>query len=108
VVHEAVNQPIAREFYAFGIDGQGTSGRSLKMVKTRRENVKTKLEAKQFEGLTKDSLIGDLLYAAALGYFAANDVNLKLLNRLGPALSYRLPSFGTCSTRFTALVFPDR
>jgi len=51
-----------------------------------------------FDGLTKDSLIGDLLYAAALGYFAANDVNSKILNRIGPALSYRSPSFGTFST----------
>jgi len=56
------------------------------------------LETKQFDGLTKNNLIGDLLYAAALGYFVANDVNLKILNRVEPALSYRLPSFGTFST----------
>jgi len=95
---EGVNQPIAGEFYAFGIDGQGISEKSLETVTSRMASVKTKLEAKQFEGLTKDGLIGDLLSAAALGYFAANDVNLKILNRVGPALSYRLPSFGTFST----------
>jgi len=64
--HEAENKPIAGEFYAFGIDGQGISGKSLETVKSRMESLKTKLEAKQFEGLTKDGLIGDLLSSVIL------------------------------------------
>ncbi len=56
------------------------------------------LENQNFAGLTKDSLIGDMLYAAALSYFSANDVNLNLLNKTGPVTAYRLPSFGTFST----------
>jgi hypothetical protein len=39
-----------------------------------------------------------MLYAGALSYFAANDVNLKRLNRVGQVLAYRQPSFGTFST----------
>jgi len=39
-----------------------------------------------------------MLYAGVLSYFAANDINLKMVNHGGKALSYRLPSFGTFST----------
>jgi len=96
--HSANNKPIAGEFYAFGIDLQGISAKQLESVKTRMETVKTKLETQQFEGLTKDGIIGDLLYAGALSYFAANDLNLKMLNKGSPALAYRQPSAGTFST----------
>ena len=56
------------------------------------------MENQQFDGLTKDGLIGDMLYAGALSYFAANDMNLQMINKGKQALSYRLPSFGTFST----------
>ncbi|MCP4700691.1 MAG: sugar-binding protein, partial [Gammaproteobacteria bacterium] len=96
--HSAHNKPIAGEFYAFGLDLQGIGARQMEAAKERMETVKARLEARQFEGLTKDGIIGDMLYAAATGYFAANDVNLKLLNRAGKAIAYRQPSFGTFST----------
>jgi len=96
--HSANNKPIAGEFYAFGIDLQGISAKQLETVKNRMETVKTKLEAQQFEGLTKDGIIGDMLYAGALSYFAALDVNLKMLNNGKQALAYRQPSCGTFST----------
>ena len=92
--HSGNNKPIVGEFYAFGIDLQGISGKQLETVKNRMETVKTQLETQQFEGLTKDGIVEDMLYAGALSYFAANDVGLKVLNRAGEALSYRLPSFG--------------
>ncbi len=95
--HSANNKPIAGEFDAFGIDLQGIGVTQLSTVKTRIETLKTQLESQQFEGLTKDGIIGDMLYAGALNYFAANDVNLKMLNK-GEALAYRHPSFGTFST----------
>ncbi|MCP4695363.1 MAG: hypothetical protein GY862_00740, partial [Gammaproteobacteria bacterium] len=96
--HSAHNKPIAGEFYAFGLDLQGIGARQLEAVKERMESVKARLEARQFEGLTKDGIVGDMLYAAAIGYFAANDVNLHMLNRVGQVLAYRQPSFGTFST----------
>jgi hypothetical protein len=96
--HLAHNKPIAGEFYAFGIDGQGISAKQLETVKARMETVKTKLENQQFEGLTKDDLIGNMLHAGALSYFAANDAYLKMLNKGEQALAYRQPSFGTFST----------
>jgi hypothetical protein len=94
----AYDKPIAGEFYAIGIDSQGISAKQLETVKTRMETVKTQLKTKQFEGLTKDGVIGDMLYAGVLSYFAANDLNLKMINYSGKALGYRLPSFGTFST----------
>ena len=101
--HNAHNKPIVGEFYAFGIDLQGISAKQLETVKTRMESVKTKLEAQQFEGLTKDGIIGDMLYAGALSYFAANDVNLKMLNKGKQALAYRQPSAGTFSTNLNPI-----
>jgi len=101
--HSANNKPIVGEFYAFGIDLQGISAKQLETVKTRMESVKTKLEAQQFEGLTKDGIIGDMLYAGALSYFAANDVNLKMLNKGKQALAYRQPSAGTFSTNLNPI-----
>jgi len=101
--HSANNKPIAGEFYAFGIDLAGISAKQLETVKTRMETVKTKLESQQFEGLTKDGIIGDMLYAGALSYFAANDVNLKMLNKGKQALAYRQPSFGTFSTNLNPI-----
>jgi hypothetical protein len=94
----AYDKPIAGEFYAIGIDSQGISAKQLETVKTRMETTKTQLETKQFDGITKDALIGDMLYTGVLSYFAANDINLKMVNHGGKALSYRLPSFGTFST----------
>jgi len=101
--HSANNKPIAGEFYAFGIDLAGISAKQLETVKNRMETVKTKLEAQQFEGLTKDGIIGDMLYAGALSYFAANDVNLKILNRGEQAIAYRQPSCGTFSTNLNTI-----
>jgi uncharacterized protein YxjI len=101
--HNAHNKPIVGEFYAFGIDLQGISAKQLESVKTRMETVKTKLEAQQFDGLTKDGIIGDMLYAGALSYFAANDLNLKMLNKGDQALAYRQPSFGTFSTNLNPI-----
>jgi len=99
----AHNKPIVGEFYAFGIDLQGISAKQLETVKTRMETVKTKLEAQEFEGLTKDGIIGDMLYAGALSYFAANDLNLKMLNKGEQALAYRQPSAGTFSTNLNPI-----
>lgn len=94
----AYDKPIAGEFYAIGIDAHGIGAKQLEKVKARLETVKTKLENQQFGGLTKDSILGDILHAGILSYFAANDMNLKMVNRSGKVLSYRLPSFGTFST----------
>jgi len=96
--YQAKNKPIAGEFYAIGVDLQGINANQLETVKTRLESTKTQLENQDIAGLTKDGLIGDMLYAAALSYFSANDFNLNLLNKMGPVTSYRLPSFGTFST----------
>jgi len=44
-----------------------------------------------------------MLYAGALSYFAANDVNLKMLNKGKQALAYRQPSAGTFSTNLNPI-----
>jgi len=67
------------------------------------ETIKTKLENQQFEGLTKDDIIGDMLYAGALSDLVTNDANLKMLNQGEQALAYRQPSFGTFSTNLDTI-----
>jgi len=67
------------------------------------EMVKTQLETQQFDGLTKDEVVGEMLYAAATSYFAANDANLAMLNRIGETLAYRHPSFGTFATNLVPI-----
>ena len=90
--------PIAGEFYAFGIDLQGVTQKEATTVKERMEATKAKVEAEQFTNVTKDDFIGDILYMGALTYFAINDLNLKMINKGNLARAYRHPSFGTFST----------
>jgi hypothetical protein len=101
--HLANNKPIAGEFYAFGIDLQGISAKQLETVEEQLEIVKNQIEASQFDGVTKDGVIGEILYAGILSYFAANDATLEILNKADQALAYRQPSFGTFSTSLEPL-----
>lgn len=94
--------PIAGEFYAFGIDLQGVTQKELTTVKERMEATKAKMEAEQFADIKKDDVLGDILYTGALSYFAANDHNLKRINKGKQALAYRHPSFGTFSASLTS------
>jgi len=99
--HQAHNKPIAGEFYAFGVDIAGVSEEQLETLKANMEKVKSRLESKKFGMLTKDEILGDMLYSAAMSYFAVNDGNLQMLNYTGETLAYRHPSFGTFATNLS-------
>lgn len=44
--------------------------------------------------MTKEDLTGDLLYSTLLGYFAANETSLRVVQRSAGAVAYRHASFG--------------
>jgi hypothetical protein len=73
-----VNQPLAGEFYAFGIDGQGISEEQL--------------------AVSRGGTLAGTLSKAALLYFHTNDTYLKVLGQAPQMIAYRQPSFGTFST----------
>lgn len=87
-------RPVAGEYTAIGIDLQGVSPAQLTALKTRLTNTKTKLEAKDFTGLSKDDLAGDILYTAITSYFAATGASSKLAARASGMVAYSNPSFG--------------
>jgi hypothetical protein len=87
-------RPVAGEYTAIGIDLQGVSPAQLTALKTRLTNTKTKLEAKDFAGLSKDDLAGDILHTAITSYFAATSASSKLAARAGGMVAYSNPGFG--------------
>lgn len=87
-------RPVAGEYTAIGIDLQGVSPAQLTALKTRLTNTKTKLEAKDFAGLSKDDLAGDILHTAITSYFAATSASSKLAARASGMVAYSNPSFG--------------
>ncbi len=64
----------AGEYYGIAIDTGRISHDQMVAMKTKLETTKTKLETEDFEGLTKDDILGDLLYSTALSYYAQLDV----------------------------------
>ncbi|MGJ3255576.1 MAG: hypothetical protein ACFE0K_04560 [Alcanivorax sp.] len=47
-------------------------------LQTDLESTRQKLEAEEFAGLTKQQVVGDLLYSTILSYFALNDMQDKI------------------------------
>jgi hypothetical protein len=64
------NPIIAGAYHAVALDLSRISSEQGQALKARLESTKAKLEAQNFTGLTKDELVGDLLYTTALMYHA--------------------------------------
>ncbi|HDY88880.1 MAG TPA: transglutaminase domain-containing protein [bacterium] len=63
----------AGEYLGIGIDLGRISEEQMLAVKSKLEGTKTKLEAEDFTNMTKDDILGDLLYTTAISYFAEHD-----------------------------------
>ena len=96
------NTAIAGEYHTFAIDATGIVGSQVQALQARLTATRVKLETHQPTGLTKEDLLGDLLYHAALSYLAANDLAEQLNAPLAGVVTYRRPSFG----RFTLVAQP--
>ncbi len=87
------------EYYGIGLD-TGKIG-NIDDLKSKLESTKAKLDAQQYEGLTKDDLVGDFLSTVIAVYFleldALDDITANSLN----VVHYRAPSIGMFSLSLT-------
>ncbi len=98
----SINHPVAGEYRAIGLDLQGANPEQAARLKQRLEQTKTRLsstEALQLSTLTKQDLVGDLLYSTVFNYFALNDLQDQIAAKSSQVISYRLPSYGIFATR---------
>lgn len=84
----------AGDYHAIAIDTQGVSAGQLATVKARLNAAQAKLAGGQGASLTRDDVSGELLYHAALGYFATVDANAGVFQRAAHVVEQRLPSYG--------------
>ena len=69
----------------------------MQKLKAKLEATKAKLEAEDYTGLTKDDILGDLLYATALAYFAEMDAMDYVTAKTMGIENVRLPSLSIFS-----------
>lgn len=91
------NIVLAGEYYGIGLD----TGRmaNLSALKAKLETTKTKLETQNYTDMTKEEIVGDLLYTTAAAYFAELDANDEISARLMNVVRYRAPSIGMFSLK---------
>lgn len=92
------NNPIAGEYRALALDLQGISATAAENLENDLEATQAKLEAEDYSGLTKQKLVGDMLYSTILGYFALNDMQDRIGERQAHSVGYRVPSYGLFKT----------
>lgn len=92
------NLPIAGQYEAVALDLQGVSPDQANKLKTNLETTKAKIEAQNITDLTKHQVVGDLLYATIMSYFALNDVQDSIMNTQANRSGFRSPSYGLFQT----------
>lgn len=78
--------------HAVALDLGRISQEQGQSLKARLESTKAKLEAQNFTGLTKDELVGDLLYTTALMYHAEYGMMKQIAARTAKVTSVTWPS----------------
>ena len=99
------NNLIAGQYQAVGIDMQGISPAQLTALQGQLENVKTKLDAEDFAGLTKHDLVGGILQSGIQGYLAETYAMDKIAAKASNIVYNRSPSYGTFSTQMNVSYF---
>jgi hypothetical protein len=82
----------AGEYFGIAVNVGRISKDMMESVKARLESTKAKLETENFTGLTKDELLGDLLYTTAMSYLAELDVFDFIQARTMDVIDIRFPS----------------
>lgn len=97
------NRPIVGEYAATALDLQGVSQGHVIKLQARLQATRARLEQFRLnpgdmtplQGLTKEELTGDMLYAGIMGYFGNVDASDKFNERANSGVvTYRLPSYG--------------
>jgi len=89
---QVVNYIDAGGFQAIGLNLGRISQQQLTALKASLEATKAKLENQDFTGLTKDELVGDLLYTTAIAYHAELGTMNAIASRTMGVNSLTLPS----------------
>jgi len=92
------NDVIAGMYYGIGLDTGKISDDQLKNLQNKLASTKAKLTAKDYAGLTKDDLIGDILYCTIISYFAELDMVDEIAALAKGMIRYRAPSLGMFSS----------
>ena len=87
-----VNTIDAGSYQAVGLDLGRISKEQADTLKTRLIATKAKLESQNFTGLTKDEVVGDLLYTTALMYHAELGTIKQIVARTMKVAALTLPS----------------
>jgi hypothetical protein len=102
----ADNQSTAGEYISTALDLQGVSPGQVTALRTRLDATKTQLDQLQqmptdqttLRNVSKGDLVGDLMYSAAISYFASIDANGNASARAANVVTQRMPSFGNFGT----------
>ncbi|HAD04830.1 MAG TPA: transglutaminase, partial [Desulfuromonas sp.] len=93
IASDLVTNPItAGAYHAVALDLGRISQEQGQVLKARLETTKAKLEAQNFTGLTKDELVGDLLYTTALMYHAELGLTRTIAAKTAKVASVTWPS----------------
>jgi hypothetical protein len=82
----------AGEYYGIGIDAGGISAQTVSNLQTQLSNIQSRLQAQDFTGMTKDDVLGSLLYTTAISYYAEYDMMDRLQAKQMGILIARVPS----------------
>ena len=95
------NEPIAGEYQAYALDLQGIAPEQAEKLKQNLETTQENIETENYDALTKQSLVGDTLYATILSYMALNNLQDSIQSKSAGMISYRAPSYGQFKTKVT-------
>ncbi len=99
------NDVTAGQYLGIGLDLGKISPDQMTALKNKLEATKAKLDGQDFIGLTKDDVLGDLLYTAATAYYAQLDVIDFATARTMGVAALRLPSENIFSSELRVSTF---
>jgi len=102
----ADNQPTAGEYVATALNLQGVSLGQVAALKNRLETIKGQLDRIQqlplnqtaMQNVSKEDLVGNLMYSNVISYFVSIDANGEASARSVNVSTHRMPSFGNFGT----------
>ncbi len=97
------NQPVAGEYRAIALDLHGISASQAEQLKNDMESTQQKISTQDYTNLGKQQLVGDLLYATILSYFALNNVQDAISAKQANMVTYKAPSYGIFKTNITPM-----
>jgi hypothetical protein len=83
---------IAGEYYGIGIDAGGISSQAVLNLKNELSTIQSKLQAQDFTGMTKDDILGSLLYTTAVSYYVEYDMIDQMQAKMMGVVIARVPS----------------